>query len=206
MIDLMASPQPSQAAEFALSDALYEALVTAITPQLRVCLRSNGVVMPAKIAAGALLQPGPGDCVLVAVVGQHCWLLMVLSTYTKDAVLAVEGSTRLELQAPMIAMTADRLSIKAANVDAHLGELSVSARVMKFAAKQLAAWADFMHARVHTLALRAENRVAKVDRVDLVHAGQIQVKADEFARFQGAQVQVVAQHNILLDGKRVVVN
>lgn len=206
MNNRMASPNPSRVPGLALSDALYEGMVTAITPDLCVRLQGHSEARSAQLAAGALLQPGPGDRVLVAVVGQQCWLLTVLSTYTKDAVLAVEGASRLELHAPAIAVVADQISVKAANMDAQLGELSVSARLIKLAARQLAAWADFMHASVHTLAVRAENRVAKVDRVDLVHAGQIQMKADEFARMEGAQVQVTAQHNILLDGKRVVVN
>lgn len=182
------------------------ATVVALDDGLRVQVAGESVHRVAQMAAGALLQPQVGDTVLLAMHDADCWAVLVLARHaaSQTAQLTVPGAATVLLTAPALSLQVDELNVSAARTAARLGAVRLSARVLHVVAQRLALWADVIHTQAQSLVLRAEQRVTRIDRVDLLQAGQVLMQGEQLIQLEGRQIQAQAKENVLIDGKRIL--
>ncbi len=180
--------------------------------QVRLCGEVHD--RPASIAAGLLLLPNQGDTVLLGCdQSSGCWIVSVLARRALlPAQITVAGATEVTIAASTLTLhTESALRIRSAELDvrsdsvsAHLGVLRLTVRVLQAAAGKLQVWANLLQARVSSLAVRAEQRVTKIDQADLLQAGQLLVDGEELVQLRARQIQVQAKQNVMVDGKQIL--
>lgn len=172
---------------------------------LKLCLSPGADLVDARVADGLLLQPGRGDTVIASRIDGEWRVLIVLNRHTPEgaAVLRVPHSETLRIEAPILFLSSCELEVHAQRATARLGLVRLSAQALRMAAHRVAVWADSLHIKTRSIALRADMRIARVDGADVLHAGQQLTEVDDLVRLDGRQIQVVAKDNVLIDGKRI---
>lgn len=184
--------------------------------QLGVILEEGGEVI-ARRAASCLLQPEPGDRVLVAFVAEP-WILAVLERdESRPAEIAFEGDAvvrsrgRLDLRAPEVQVSGGgRLNLAARKIGLQGGAAEIA--VDRLEARGRAATGSFdevsLVARLcDRVAERVTERAARVFRfvseLEQLRARRFDHRAETSAQIQAEQLAVVARQVAKIDGEQV---
>lgn len=177
-------------------------------------------VLTAQRSASCLLEPTVGDRLLVAVLGREAFVLAVLEREDPALPVRLAADGDLELvsragrvsvtageafavAAPSVSMSAVRVTVAADTVDVAGRALSFVADVGQLklgAAKLVARTADAVLERLFVHASRALRRV---DTLDQVRAGQIDMAAKDCAMLRGQHTIVDADGMVKVDGAQV---
>gem|GEM_PF-5461822 len=171
-----------------------------------LCESVQGTVV-ASTADSLILQPTPGDIVLLAFDGGQPWLLAVLQREQPQApaVLSVPTAATLVLSSPALALQAQQLTLAAEDTRASLGAVSLATRCVSVVSQRIHLWAQLIQTQAQTLVTRASRRVTHVQGSDVLQAQELVMSGKRLARLDGAQVQIEAEKHMLLDAKRIVV-
>lgn len=191
---------------------LHCARVTHLQP-LQVQIMGVDQAQFAQLAAGALLQPEVGDQVLLACSADQCWLTTVLQRDTASpARISVADAHSLNLVHPRLHLKASKslqmhahsLQVHAEHAQARLGVVKLASRLVQVAAERICTWAEHLHTQAHSVVVRAEQRVTKVDQVDLLQAGQVMTEAEGLMQLKARHLQAKAKDSVFIDGKQIL--
>ena len=195
------------------SPAWQSAQVIQVHPTLVVQPTGEFLNQDAKLAASALLQPQPGDRVLLAWCDGQCWVVSVLELRTSGpAQISVPCTGTLTISHPSLQFHASQrlnvqthaLHVDAQTTRAHLGVTKVAARAIQVAAERVSLWAELVQTRAQSLLVRAEQRVTKIDQADLLQAGNVVTEVDHLMQLKACHIQAKAQETVLMDGKQIL--
>jgi len=165
-------------------------------------------------AFSCLVEPQPGDTVLVANIGGEPMVLAVLvRPGLGDAILAlpdpaaaltvraqavsIEAATLIEMAAPDIGLRARGLRLTA---DA----FSVIAKLALLAGDKLRSLARDQMTSAERISVQATQRVTNIDEVDIERA-RIRVKEADLSSARAQTAVVQARDDLRFDGKRVLI-
>lgn len=187
--------------------------VLQVHPDLVIQPSGEFLNQEAKLAASALLQPQPGDRVLLAWCDGQCWVVSVLELRTAGAAqISVPCTGTLTISHPSLQLHASQrlnvqahaLHVDAQTTRAHLGVTKLAARAIQVAAERVSLWADLVQTRAQSLLVRAEQRVTKIDQADLLQAGHVITEVDHLMQLKACHIQAKAQETVLMDGKQIL--
>jgi len=194
------------------SASLHCARVTHVNP-LQVHIEGADQPQFAQLAASALLQPEIGDLVLLARSLDQCWLTSVLQRNTVGpAHIGVAHAQSLHLVHPRLHLQgthslqihAHSLQVHAEHAQVQLGVVKLASRLVQIATERLCTWAEHIHTQAHSLVVRAEHRVTKVDQVDHLQAGQVLTEAEGLMQLKARHLQAKAKDSVFIDGKQIL--
>jgi hypothetical protein len=184
---------------------------------LCVALEAGGEVI-ARRAASCLLQPEPGDRVLVGLVPEP-WILAVLERdESRPAEVAFEGDAvlrsrtgRLDLRAPEVKLTAgDAVTLAARKLGLQGGAAEVVVDRLEVRGRAATACFDEVGlvARLcDRVAERVTERAARVFRfvseLDQLRAHRFDHRAEKSAQIKAEQLAIVARQVAKIDGEQV---
>jgi len=168
----------------------------------------------ARVGFGCLVQPIAGDRVLAVQTPAGIFVLSILERLVPDgATLALPSRGALAIEGKHISLAARRdLSIDANVIGVRSQKFSVVADSLTLFGR-IANWvAEHMRisARTHetvadTLSAKALDRIAIVERADVLHAASVSQTIDNVAVTSAPAVVIAATEDLRLDGKRVTV-
>lgn len=192
------------------------------TAHRRVSFAGQTLPCDATVAAACLLQPEPGDLVLLCRTpslgagAEHdrWWLLSVLQRGqpTAQATLAVPGADALLLKAPKLSLaaqgrllvTAGDLAVQTHKASLHSSAVQVVMDSGHVVARQLTRMAHVFHSLADTVTEHCRTRVAVVDEVNSTQAGTELVESKDAMLLKGGQVMVDAKKTVRIDGKHIL--
>ncbi|NDL64397.1 DUF3540 domain-containing protein [Acerihabitans arboris] len=175
-----------------------------------VCHQQRG--WQCRLAASCLLQPQPGDEVLVAGNDAQLWLLAVLDRadnlqpwslrvagdlhIAAQGALTLHGAERLELRAPALAIRADRGDCRVGRMRYHGQSLSARVDICCIVGKRLeSVW--------QTLVQISHRWLRKVTQTEHARVGQLDYQAVDYARIHGQNVMITAEAVARLDSEQI---
>lgn len=167
----------------------------------------------ARRAASCLLDPAPGDEVLIARSGRRAYVVAVLERVAPDsaATLGVAGADKLCLAAPELALEAGHslgartpvLTVAATRVRARLGTVQALGHALKSRWDQVFSGTR-RRDQISDLAVeRTGTRIVAVDELDILKAGQRQEEVKAARVVRAGHVDTVARGEVRIDGKRI---
>jgi hypothetical protein len=167
---------------------------------LRVSLASEALPVEAFVAAACLLQPEPGDLVLLYRAQQlgveaqpdKWWILSVLQRGqpATTARLSVAGAETVTLQAPQLSLHTERLQL-----------LATTAHVV---ARQLTRVVRAFHAMGDVVTEQCRTKVVVVEEVNSTQAGTELLESKDAMLLKGEQVMLDAKQTMRLDGQHIL--
>ncbi len=164
-------------------------------------------------AAGCLIEPRPGDRVVVfADAGSPRFITMVLSRATLgEATLSAGSGEALRIEAPRLALAAGHeitIEAPALAVDADRATLTVrtlgfGGDVLRAVARRIESVADDLHSVAGRAIRKATTQVTVVEGADVLRAGQVIHEAREVMTLDAEQVVVTAREDVRVDGERI---
>lgn len=188
----------------------------------RVSLAGQALPSDATVAAACLLQPEPGDLVLLCrtpspgdgAEPDRWWVLSVLQRGRPDtpATLAVPGAEAVQLQAPKLSLVAPaRLQVTAGDIVVQALKTSLNSEVVQVVmssghvvARQLTRMAHVFHSLADTVTERCRTRVAVVDEVNSTQAGTELVESKDAMLLKGGQVMVDAKKTVRIEAEHIL--
>jgi hypothetical protein len=176
----------------------------------------------ATVAAACLLQPEPGDLVLLCrtpspsdgAEPDRWWVLSVLQRGQPAALatLAVPGAEAVLLQAPKLNLAAPgRLQVSTGNLAVQALKTSLYSEAVQVVmgsghvvARQLTRMVHVFHSVADIVTERCRTRVAVVDEVNSTQAGTELVESKDAMLLKGGQVMVDAKKTVRIDGKHIL--
>lgn len=173
----------------------------------------------AERAAACLTAPKPGDHVLVAFVGDACFIISVLESAEAGAHIDVEGDLAIAVRQGKLAITAQRgVEVHTAG-DAELTAPRARLRVIDAEAmvdrlrwlgdklnvdiKHVATVADTVDSFAQRVRSRAERAYRFVADFDQLRAGHIDHRAKGTVRVHGENTVVTANELAKIDGEQI---
>ena len=210
----------SNEAAGAASPELHEARVIGLGESDEFRVQAGPWVLAARRSASCLLEPTESDRVLVAVLGREAFILAVLERQdaTSPSTIVTEGDLALvsrngrvsvtaaesvALEAPSVSTSALRITLAADAIDVAGRALSLVGDVAQMklgAAKLVARTAD---AVLERLFVHAQRSFRRVDTMDQVRAGQLDMAATDCAMLRGGHTIVDANGMVKVDGAQV---
>jgi hypothetical protein len=180
---------------------------------------SDGSIL-ARRAAGCLLDPAPGDVVLVGAAGEEAWILVVLERDpARSTEIAVEGDLRLRSSRGKVAVVGqegvDLISAGATKLVSRTVEVrSTSASVVVEGIELVGGWvrAEVDRARVVAQSLehvldrftqRVRRSYRKIEDIEQVQAGTIHQRVEKTMRMHAGDAAVTADGIVKVDGKQI---
>lgn len=177
-------------------------------------------VLDATRAASCLVDPGPGDRVLVAVLGREAFVLAVLARDDGAAAttIAADGDVHLVARGGRVSIQGtEGVALSGAEVTASASRISLAADALDLAGRTLSLVVDLAHTRVGAaklvartadavldrLFVRAERAFRQVEGLDQTRAGQIDIVAKDCALLRGEHTIVGADGMLKVDGEQV---
>lgn len=167
---------------------------------LRVSLACEALPVEACVAAACLLQPEPGDQVLLyraqqlgeATQPDKWWILSVLQRGqpATTARLSVPGANAVTLQAPQLSLHTERLQL-----------LATTAHVV---ARQLTRVVRAFHAMGDIVTEQCRTKVVVVEEVNSTQAGTELLESKDAMLLKGEQVMLDAKKTMRLDGQHIL--
>lgn len=171
----------------------------------------------ARRALSCLVEPQPGDSVLVAAKGSHHYVIAVLERYSTQAVeVVVDQDLVLRSKDGEVELRGKRVAIDAAEAElksAHFKLSAASAEVFTQALSWFGGLAEFNARKVRTVAEVAESVVdrvsqtfgrvyRRVEELEHVRAKHIDQRA-ELMNLRGKNAMVTAEQLVKLDADQV---
>ncbi len=175
----------------------------------------------ARRASSCLLEPEPGDLVLVSLVpGRGCYVLAVLERQQATrGRLVHEGDLELQLPTGRLSVAATRgmsvvsgqdISCVAGSLRAHTGSAELFAERTSFLGKlahveieALKVVGRFLDSVLERVSQRVQRSYRKVEELDQVRAAQMDYVATQNLSVRGHNTLVTAEQLVKLDGDQV---
>jgi hypothetical protein len=188
----------------------------------RVSFAGQPLPSDATVAAACLLQPEPGDWVLLCrtpspgagAESERWWVLSVLQRGqpAAQATLAVLGADAVVLKAPKLSLAAQNsLHVAAGDIAVQAHKTSVNSATVevvmatgRVVARQLTRMATVFHSLADTVTEHCRTRVVVVDEVNSTQAGIELVESQDAMLLKGGQVMVDAKKTVRVDGKHIL--
>ena len=160
----------------------------------------NGLVRALR-AASCLIDPQPGDRVLVSVAQGEAYILAVLNGAAETRIdvagtLTIASGTGLSLEAP-------RISTKAEEAEYRFARLSVTSLRLDSTLEIAKLTAERLHTMATDILAEIGNSVRRVAGLDHVSAGQIDQRAKDTASLHGRFTSVTADKDVRIDGDQI---
>jgi hypothetical protein len=206
------------------------ALVTTVAPTGATSLASARVIanlnpqavevevgielLTARVGFSCLVQPIAGDRVLLSRGAEGIFVLAVLERLIPDsATLSLPSGGALAIEADGVSLVARKeLSIDANTVIVRSQKFSVVAdsvilfgRMANWVAEHMRISAKTQETVVDTFSVKALDRVAIVERTDVLRAGALSQSIDDVAVTTAPVAVIATSEDLRLDGKRVTV-
>jgi uncharacterized protein DUF3540 len=171
-------------------------------------------VLTARVGFGCLVRPVAGDRVLVVRTPGGVFILSVLERLIPDsATLSLPSGGALVIDAEHIRLNAsNNVSVDARCVEVRTERFSVVAesatlfgRMVNWVSDHMRISAKTQETVVDTLSVTALDRVAIVERADVLRAGSVSQTIDTVAVTSAPAVVIATSEDLRLDGKRVTV-
>jgi hypothetical protein len=203
-----------QDAEPARPTSLALGKVTKRLSDLEVEVEIECKLAAARVGFGCLVQPIAGDRVLTVRTPAAIFVLSVLERLVPDsATLALPSGGALAIEARAINLAARQdLSIDANGVamrsqkfSAVADSLTLCGRMANWIAEHVRISAKTHETVADTLSAKARDRVAIVERADVLRAATVSQTIDNVAVTSAPAVVIATTEDLRLDGKRVTV-
>lgn len=186
----------------------------------RIMVQAGGRRMAARRAASCLVEPEPGDLVLVGGDLARCYLLAVLER-AGTAPLRIAGEGDVELlarggtvrlvgeegveiaTAREVRITAEAIAVKSSRAALFIDELSVVGRSAVAHIGRLRAMGSVLESFVDRVMMRARRSVRLIEESDHTRAGSIDLRADATLQAHGETSIVTASTLVRLDGGQI---
>lgn len=171
-------------------------------------------LVAARVAFSCLVRPIAGDRVLLSRGADGVFVLAVLERLVPDsATLALPTRGALTIEAEGVSLAArGAVSIEAHSVSVRSGAFRVVAdnltlfgRLATWVAEHLRVSAKSHETAVDTLTVKALDRVAIVERADVLHAASVSQTIDGVSVTSAPAVVIATSEDLRLDGQRVTV-
>lgn len=180
----------------------------------------GGRELEATRAAMCLLEPRPGDEVLIAEVGERRFVLGVLARAPGSAArLSVEGDLELAVAAGALRVTAQRgvevttpaeasvtaarASLRALSADAVVEKARLLGGLLQLEATKVSTLAGTVETLCERLWQRAERAYRFVEGLDQLRAGNIDQRARQLARLHADNTVITAKHLAKVDAEQI---
>lgn len=188
----------------------------------RVSFAGQALPCNATVASACLLQPEPGDLVLLCRTPSpgaggepdRWWLLSVLQRGQPEALatLSVPGADEIVLKAPKLSLAtpgclhvaAGDVAVRALKTSVHSESVQVVMATGHVVARQLTRMAHAFHSLADTVTEHCRTRVTVVDEVNSTQAGTELVESKDAMLLKGGQVMVDAEKTVRIDGKHIL--
>ncbi|MBV8472673.1 MAG: DUF3540 domain-containing protein [Hyphomicrobiales bacterium] len=210
-----ASAQPAPGAETPAARATtlgYAKVCKAVGHGVEVEIDAQ--ILAARVGFGCLVQPIPGDRVLVSRGPEGAFVVAVLERLVPDrATLALPSGGALAIEADSVSLAARRdvsidareLSLRGQKFHLVADSVTVFARLANWVAENLRISARTLDTVADTLSAKALDRVAIVERADVLRAASVSQTIDNVAVTSAPAVVIATSEDLRLDGKRVTV-
>jgi hypothetical protein len=185
-----------------------------------VQIAANGFARQARLAFSCLVQPEPGDAVLIAEAGETTWVLAVLERHgTAPMLLLAEGDLTIAATGGALRLAArDDVAVDAgatARVAGH--EVAVHASVLRSVVDEvvhvgrritghvgvLRVVAELVESFAEHTLLRARRSTRLVEQTDHVRAGEIDHAATGTVQIQAKQAFISADTVVRIDAAQI---
>lgn len=179
----------------------------------------DGRLCTAKRAAACLLEPEPGDNVLVfAPASGMNYVLSILEKAGSDNTLSLEGDLALKLHKGAFSVQAEEVSLEAQqNLDLqadtvrlrgirgllHFMDTGVHSLRLEIRAKQTLAAFDSVRHTARSLVQHLRDSVRRVDNVETLEAGHLRERIQGLRHSLAENVTSKARRRLKLDGKKI---
>lgn len=173
----------------------------------------------ARIAAGCLLRPEPGDTVLLLVPPSGpCFVLCVLERADDRGCLRLPGGAELRGEPQALSVHAARLrfvgdealSLRSAGVDVQAGSCRMSSSVLQLRAGRVQALLGSLHARGREYLTRVGRSLAefgdsvrRVRGMDEIHVTQQRLRVERRLHIQSRDTSILAQNHVRVDARQI---
>lgn len=173
----------------------------------------------ARRAAGCLLEPLPGDTVLILLTARQSYVLHVLERSGDEGSLVLPpkttvrpegGESVLCLSADAVIVEGNRLDLRAETLTAKAGTLSFAAAAMRFAGRTLtrrfeSAYGLFTHLYENARRKVGQygNHIRQVDELDETRAGRMRTTVNDSLRVRSGSASLRTRGTLDMDGKHI---
>lgn len=161
----------------------------------------EGCLIQARRAKGCLVEPAPGDLVLVSRAGDRAYVL---------AVLEGAGPTRLAAAGPLEIASRTRLTLSAPEMEAEAGAAMVTFDRLKYQGNLVdigIQGAKLVAERVHVMAADAlaelGRSIRRIAGLDQTAAGIIDQRAEDSAGLHARFTTITADKDVRIDGDQI---
>lgn len=165
----------------------------------------EGEQRAALCAAGQVFELCAGDEVLIAVLGQQAWVLQILELADSPSrEFTVHGATSIRMLAEHIEVKAGSLHVQSTRSLFRMGVMQVTAQSITAACQKISTWTRNWFLRSHVLATRSNQRISRIDAVDVVRAQEVDVQVSGIHAVVAQEARVTAAGNVSVHGSKVL--
>lgn len=166
------------------------------------------------VAFGCLVQPAPGDRVLLYRNGGEAYVLSVLERLLPaPAVLALPGKAALQIEGSSLTLSAqDRIGLAAPSMEIVSPRFSLVSDTLTMLGKLATIVADTLRFSSRTqettadrVAVRAQDRISIIDRTDILRTDCLVEEVKSVSTTSANSAIIATREELRLDGKRVTV-
>jgi hypothetical protein len=171
-------------------------------------------IVTARVGFGCLVRPISGDRVLLARGPEGVFVLAVLERLVPDrATLSLPSGGALAIEAEGVSVVARKefsidareLNMRSRKFSLVADSVTVVGRLANWVAESLRMSAKTLETIADTLSATALDRLAVVERADVLRAGSVSQTIDNVAVTSAPAVVIATTEDLRLDGKRVTV-
>ncbi len=169
-----------------------------------VVAQANGMVVKARRGAGCLLEPEPGDLVLLYLgAPEACFVLEVLQKNSAVSVVTAPGEMRLGRADTDLSLRARQMRFTALEGRVDFLHLDVLAQSIHCGAQKLSAVCANLRTRLGDVVSRMRSCHRRVEICDTLDAEQARVFARERYTLDAGSARLQAEKDMAVDGETV---
>jgi hypothetical protein len=178
--------------------------------------------LPARRAVSCLVEPRPGDTVMLARgTPGTCHVLAILTRESEDAAsLVFPNDVEIKSEAGRVSLAADkgidllttgetavvsrRLSIHAGEAEIHVPDLSFSGTFFRAQVQAIKVVARAFDSVFERISQRVKRSFRRVEELDQLKAGQIDHRAEKLVSIRGKYSMLTAEEDVRIDGDKIL--
>ncbi len=183
-------------------------------------VRTGAQTLAARRALSCMLAPAVGDTVLVASAGDAHWITAVLARHTDAAVeFHAQGDLRVRVTGGRFTVVADdgvelatsktlrllasTLSAQAVRGDVWIDQLSHVGSKLHAEIERVKTTCASLDQTLDRWSQRVKRAYRRVEEIDQVRAGQVDIAADTTLRAHGQNAVLTSENLLKLDGEQI---